>query len=193
MFRLNGYPLGMFEKCVKKFLYSKHNDSTKLYASSVDHKNVLCIPYIGLPSLQLKKKLENIFRNDLRTDVKCVFRSHKIGMHFSLKDATPHNLLSCLVYKYTCVCDAQLSYIGKTKRHLATRIREHASRESAIRSHLDNCNTCELSYNKDCFSIMDKGNSDFDCYIKEALLIKKHNPKLNLQLYSGRSFQLQIF
>ena len=76
---------------------------------------------------------------------------------------------------------------------LATRVREHASRESAIRSHLANCNTCEFNYNADCFSIMDKGNSDFDCYVKEALLIKKHNPKLNLQLYLGKSFQLQIF
>ena len=44
------------------------------------------------------------------------------------------------------------------------------------------------------FSVIKKCSSDYDCKIHEALLIKKHQPKLNKQLYeNGSSFLLQLF
>ena len=30
-----------------------------------------------------------------------------------------------VVYKFNCLCDINISYIETTKRHLATRIKEH--------------------------------------------------------------------
>ena len=35
------------------------------------------------------------------------------------------------------------------------------------------------------FSVIKKCSSDYDCKIHEALLIKKHQPKLNKQLYEN--------
>ena len=44
------------------------------------------------------------------------------------------------------------------------------------------------------FSVIKKCSSDYDSKVHEALLIKKHQPKLNKQLYeNGSSFLLQLF
>ena len=44
------------------------------------------------------------------------------------------------------------------------------------------------------FNVIIKCSLDYDCKIHEALLIKKHQPKLNKQLYeNGSSFLLQLF
>ena len=40
------------------------------------------------------------------------------------------------------------------------------------------------------FAFIKKGFLDHDCKIYEALLIKKHQPKLNKQLYANGSFFL---
>ena len=59
---------------------------------------------------------------------------------FSLKCPTPKLLKANVVYKFDCLCDINISYIGKTKRHLATRIKEHRSEKSAI-GHADMSHT----------------------------------------------------
>ena len=44
------------------------------------------------------------------------------------------------------------------------------------------------------FNVTKKCSSDYNCKIYEALLIKKHQPKLNKQLYeNGSPFLLQLF
>ena len=44
------------------------------------------------------------------------------------------------------------------------------------------------------FSVIKKCSSDYDSKIHEALIIKKHQPKLNKQLYeNGSSFLQQLF
>ena len=73
-----------------------------------------------------------------------------------------------------------MSYIGKTKRHLATRIKEHRSEKSAIDQHLQTCHTCDHNFNENQFQILITGDSDFDCTIREALLIKSEKTTLNL-------------
>ena len=100
-----------------------------------------------------------------------------------------------------CPCDAGLTYIGKSTRHVVTRAKEHlnlgSSVKSKIKDHIIECNLCKK---KDMdglihrFSVIKKCSSDYDCKIHEALLIKKHQPKLNKQLYeNGLSFLLQLF
>ena len=192
MFRENNYPVHIFENCLRKFLNTIYNDVDKNSDISAD-RIVLTIPYIGEPSVIFKKKLQKLFKQQMKNDIHCTFRSHKVGMHFSLKDVTPCSLLSCVVYKYTCLRDASLSYIGKTKRHLIVRAKEHLTKESAIQQHLVTCSVCTQTCNVDCFSVIDKCNSNYECLVKEALLIKKFNPKLNNNLYSGYSYQLKVF
>ena len=99
-----------------------------------------------------------------------------------------------VVYKFDCLCGINISYIGKTKRHLAARTKEHRSEKSAIGQHLQTCYTCDHNFNENLFQILSTGNSDFDCKIREALLIKSEKPTLNQQLFqNGSTFILCVF
>ena len=126
-------------------------------------------------------------------DVKVVFSSFKVKNYFSLKCHTPMPLMANVVYQFTCLRDANSTYIGKTIRHLATRVKEHATSSSAIKEHLSSCTTCKDNYSCNSFKVIDSANSDFEVSIKEALHIKHRNPNLNKQLSTqGMSFMLKI-
>ena len=112
----------------------------------------------------------------------------------SLKCRTPTPLLANVVYKFQCLSDSSKSYIGKTKRHLATRVKEHRQGPSAIQNHLDDCSVCRENYSCDLFAILDSSSYDLDITIKEAMHIKSRKPWLNEQLSAqGSSFVLNIF
>ena len=57
------------------------------------------------------------------------------------------------------------------------------SEKSAIGQHLQTCHTCDHNFNENQFKILSTANSDFDCKIREALLIKSEKPTLNQQLF----------
>ena len=79
-------------------------------------------------------------------------------------------------------------YIGKTKRHLATRVSEHFSGNSAIFYHISSCNASNHSTIEN-FHILSHGNNDFDNKVKVVLYIKKKKPLLNKHLHQqGVSF-----
>ena len=153
----------------------------------------MIVPYFGKPTLLFKRKLTYLLKKELLLDLHCVFTSFKVGMYFSLKDLTPLSLSSNVVYKFTCLRDVNVSYIGKTKRHLVTRVGEHGSRESEILAPLENGNTCLQNYDLSCFKAIDQANCNFDCCIKAALLIKQLQPNLNRSMYSRKSFQMKVF
>ena len=78
----------------------------------------------------------------------------KVGSYFQLKCVTSVQLVSNVVHKFSCSCDANMSYIGMTTRHLGTRIQEHlqSKGKSAIRDHIDDCQFCnQASINNDNF------------------------------------------
>ena len=84
-----------------------------------------------------------------------------------------------------------------TTRHLGTRTQEHLQPKikAAIQDHIDDCQFCyQANINIDNFKVIRACNMEYNTKIQEALLIKKHNPKLNTQLYAeGSSFLLNIF
>ena len=106
---------------------------------------------------------------------------------------TPSSLLSNVVYKFQCLCDADQVYIGKTKRHLTVRVREHGNSRSAIFDHLQLCSRCKDNFSCNRFKILDRGRDDFETTIKEALHIKNSRPKLNKQLYTCSILGIQIW
>ena len=115
-----------------------------------------------------------------------------------MKCQTPAALVSNVVYKFTCLRDANLFYIGKTKRHFDTRVAEHlnftSDRPTAVADHVSGCGDCQRGNLKDNLRIIKKCSSDYDSQIQEALLIQKMNPKLNVQLFnSGASYKLLVF
>jgi len=192
LFADNGYPRYLFHDCVKKFLDKVFSPTVK----TIDTTNfiTICIPYIGHPSFNLKKKLIKAFHVHLDIKLNCVFTSFKLNNYFSLKSRTPHFLKSKVVYKYTCSCDMNQFYVGKTKRHLKTRVNEHKFKNSPISNHLLICNECSDNYNNNSFKILCTTNSNLDLSIKESIFIKQLNPNLNKQLaYQGSSFYLNVF
>ena len=154
---------------------------------------ILKLPYIGEASYECGKKLKSLIDNKFGVNVQVVFTSCKVGQYFSLKCKTPLSLLSNVVYTFSCQRDAGLSYIGKTKRHLTTRVKEHLaladSSKSEIKSHILQCGPCRTGQlGMDSFNVVKRCQNSYDVLIHEALSIKKHNPKLNKQLFKNGSF-----
>jgi hypothetical protein len=194
IFTNNGYPKRVFDNCVSSFFSKKfERNQTELVKETSTIPFVIQLPYVGHPSLNFKKQLTNLYRK-FGTEVRIVFKSFKVGDYFSLKSKTPFDLKARVVYRFYCTCDRTMSYIGKTRRHLAIRSKEHFTRQSAIFDHIKNCQTCSQSSTIDNFEIIDTGKFDFDLYIKEALHIKYNKPKLNTQLvHQGAAFRLNLF
>ena len=88
-------------------------------------KYIFKIPYVGNISHEFKSQMVKLFYNELRIDILPVFNTFKVSNYFSLKSVTPKLLTSNVVYKFTCLCDTNITYIGKTKRHLMVRGLEH--------------------------------------------------------------------
>ena len=127
------------------------------------------VPYIGLPSFILGDKLREIFIQHYGITIRVRFTTFKVKNYFSLKCRTPTPLLANVVA-------SNKSYIGKTKRHLATRVKEHRQGHLAIQSHLDECSACKDSFSCDLFSIIDSGSIDFDITKKKICITNHANP-----------------
>ena len=131
----NGFPLKLNYKSISKYLSNyvfkqKENEQMPLLESSKRHFYKLL--YINF-SIQTKKKLNNIVLKYCKpnTNIELVLSSFKISSLFSVKDRVPSDLRSYVVYKFVCgSCKAD--YIGCTKRHLSTRIKEHLETDKKL-------------------------------------------------------------
>ena len=151
------------------------------------------LPFVGNPSLVLKRKLTRLFQKH-GVKINVVFSSFKVKNYFSLKDKSGTQLRASLIYRFGCLDDPSNSYIGKTKRYLNKRIIEHQKPGSAIFGHLEKCSSCQNSEIEKSFTVLDKGNNDFELQILEALHIINQRPTLNKQLAGdGCSFRLNVF
>ena len=199
MFHANGYPNWFFDKCVEKFLRIKAPQLQD--KENVDEKKLFfSVPYVGKSSQLFTKQLSKLIANLTSVKLIPMYKTFKVGNYFNLKSRTPTPLVSNVVYRFSCPREADLTYIGKSAKHLVTRAKEHWSlnsitRKSALKEHILDCNNCVKSDDiLKPFSILCRCGSDYDTKIHEALLIKKYKPKLNRQLYgNGSSFLLKIF
>ena len=139
MFWNNGYSFSFFQKVFLSF--NNRNSANENIDVDSGKYYFVKIPYIGPSSHDFKNQIIKLFSNYLLTNVTPVFNTFKVSNYFSLKSQTPKILKSNVVYKFTCLCDANLTYIGKTKRHLVVRSLEHlkfenAEPKSTIKDHL---------------------------------------------------------
>lgn len=124
----NGYPRGM----IRKLIYNKGETKkrNKPPEQTEQSENFGVMPYYNV----LTDKLINVFNKE---NIKVAKKSTKIvGSLFSkLKDKTPKELKSNVVYKLTCnTCDKV--YVGQTSQWLKSRLALH---KSDIRKGLDRC------------------------------------------------------
>ena len=197
MFVANGYPMVFFEKVYNRFINSL-NDSTGNTINQ-SRRFVIAIPYIGKESRRFVSRLVKVVRSRIDVNVLPVYKSFKIRNYFQLKSHTPSFLCSNVVYKFSCSCDMNKTYIGMSSRHLGTRVKEHLNfkslHKSSIKDHIMDCKICSNSkHSFENFNVLRRCKSDYMTKIHEALLIKKHAPCLNRQLFAnGSSFLLQVF
>ena len=121
-----------------------------------------------------------------------VYKTFKIGNYFQLKSRTPFGFCSNVIYEFTCLCDANLTYISMSNRHLSTRAKKHLDFNfqvlSAIKNHIMCCNVCSsVKLNLNSFKLIKKCKLEFHTKIYKALFTKKHNSSLNCQLYANNS------
>ena len=205
MFIKNGYPTKFFSSALNRFQASKQTSKTSDEKTS-DDTNYIKIPFLGPASVKFAKSINMLFEQYYGTKLTPVYTSFKVKTYFGLKSRTPTFLCSNVVYRYKCLCDTNKSYIGVTARPLCIRIDEHLNstrrsgnpeNDSAIIKHLDTCQKCfqETRTNQlEHFEILRHCTSQYTAKIHEALLIKRHNPTLNVhQFNKGASFTLKVF
>ena len=163
---------------------------------------LVCLPFMGHDSLVLKKKFTSFFYSQFAAfQLTIVFKSGpKIGNFLNFKDILPFGVRSFVIYKFSC-SHCNMTYIGKTTRHLLIRMSEHLGishrtgkirkynpqQTTAIREHI---RVCEHSGSFNDFKITSQGKTDYELLIKESLLVGKEKPILNKQI---KSFQLALF
>ena len=89
-------------------------------------KYIVIIPFIGHPSITLKKSLAKNL-NSINKKCCTIFKTSKVQNYFSLKDETPLALQADVIYPIESSWDKNQTYIGKTDRHLETRAKKHFS------------------------------------------------------------------
>ena len=154
----------------------------------------MTLPYVGAVSERIRLNLIQVAGPIRpRSRVRVVFNTaSRIKDFFKVKDATPRNLLSSVVYQVTCSCNAR--YIGKTIRHIEVRLNEHKKSiglseqsRSHIQEHVARTGHA-IDFSK--FQILGKAKTDYRLKIFESLMIKSKTPELN---NNDTSVQLSLF
>ena len=124
----------------------------------------------------------------------------KLSNVFDSKDRLLFDLVSGVVYKYTCG-RWNSTYCSETDRHLKVGSEEHIgispltfkktkpSKESTLRDYLLNWNSIATFEELTIFA---NGNNTFTLEIKESLLIKRDRPILNKNISSAKLIFLII-
>lgn len=192
LFKNNQYPLRFFNSRLSMFLnnlFSTHTTDN----SSISQPKYFVIPYHGTASVTLAKRLRKMVEKT-KSSIELSFSTCKVSSYFSNKEKIPGLLRSSVIYKFTCGAVPACAYIGRTSRHLLTRIREHASTRSAVSEHLSSCVTCNPADLSTNFKIIDSAHTSSELAIKEALHISANSPSLNVALANhGASVTLGIF
>ena len=133
MFLNNGYPLSFFDKILASF------QSSNKFSQNISFEINFCIPYLGKESHHVANRLSALIKNKYNLKISLMYKTFKVVNYFQLKSKTPVALCSNVVYKFSCSCDTNKTYIVLSSRHLITRVREHLNfkslQDSAIKDH----------------------------------------------------------
>ena len=189
------YPPYLIGKQIKSFLNNKlsENDTPKENSnkeSTTYHK----LSYIGDISVRTKRKIGELCKRFCKkTDINIVWTPFKIGSLFSAKDRLSNALRSFAVYKFTYT-GCQYCYIGETRHHLVTQIKEHlvTDKNSHIMKHLLENKTCKNLCDKSCFQVIDYASSPSSLKGKEALHIKWLKPVFIMRRFK-KTFSVKMW
>ena len=118
IFQRNCYPKSFIDKCFKKFLDRLHIIKSTL-ATVEKNPLRLVLPYLGPLSLQIRVKVINATKNTLNhCKLQLIFKNErKLSNMFRFKVCVPYDLVSGVVYEYTCF-QSDSFYNDEIERHL---------------------------------------------------------------------------
>ena len=195
--RSNGYPPPFIEKTIKKTLSKLYTPFGKETPLNYDvPKPIVMFPvyFLGNASKRLSTEMTTLMeRYYPQIRLRIIYKSlDRIGNRFKIKDSTPKDCMSCLVYKYTCEsCNA--FYIGKTEQHLRSRISQHmgvsdrtgSSMSTPVHSDIrDHCLKHGQEINYDNFTIIDRTFLKSELCTLESLYQKSLKPNIGTHTQS---------
>ena len=185
----------MINKCIYQFFDKIHNPSQSNKDDTKETQNELSLflPYLGLSSLHLKRKITKYIKDNIPDcKLKIIFFSkRRLSNFFKFKDKIPSDLQSHLVYKIQCA-ECNLCYYGLAERHFKVRSFDHLGLSiytnkpikgvpTAMKTHWRNT---KHNITMDSITVLAREENAFHLRIKESLLIKRDKPILNNNLYS---------
>jgi hypothetical protein len=184
----NAFPSWVLDRIIRFSLNSFLNPTLRF--GPAKERLYVGLPFLGKQTDIIRKKLIKVFKQFVpHKDLIIYFRpGRRVGNFFHIKDLTPTELRSSIVYRYTCT-SCQASYIGQTARHFRHRIAEHMGvshltwKEVKIKVHSNIREHVNCCPNSSCtpqnFKIIATGGTEQELLIKERLLITKEKPLLN--------------
>ena len=121
----NAYPSLLVDRIIKNSLSKFYNPAPIKFGPKKE-RLYIGLPFLGKPTDAIRRSIKQICKQFLpNKDAIIYFKPGPRTSHFfRLKDVTPFEMRSHVVYMYTCAsCNA--SYIGQTTRHIPQRISEH--------------------------------------------------------------------
>ena len=195
----NHYPDGFIDKVIYRFLNRKYTPKTVV--TTVPKRKVrIVLPFLGQTSLNIKKKLRELFRMVPSYQVEVIFQtSYRMGNLFRFKDRLPESIMTDFVYFFKCRCCAA-TYVGRCYRHKQVRFCEHAGlspitgkrykqtlvNASSIKEHMIN-EGHPVDPDSD-FKILSRGGTRDILDIKETIMIGRLDPTLNDRAKSAPVF-----
>ena len=116
----NGYPEDILLACLKEKLASF--SSEKLFGPE-KCPVYLKLPKIGNDSSKFEKQINKAITCCFYTVKTRVVYTTRVMLPSAKNDRTPTTQKSCVVYEYSCRCEAR--YVGHTTQRLADRIKQH--------------------------------------------------------------------
>ena len=188
----NGYP--------EPFIVSNMRDRPVVDKTNEERNRqtlALCVPFRGDAQTE-------ILKNRINRAIRQKFPQMNVRLHLQTKklwtsDAKDRRDLlatSLMVYQFTCICNQQ--YIGRSKKSLSTRVKQHlpgknvaqngsGSNLTAITTHLLSTGHHVEKIN---FKIIYKANTESIMKCAEAIAIAIHSPSLNKQKYHSHDVQM---
>ena len=188
----NQFPEKLLDAILRNFIEKMESTENENPPVTVERKEMLLIlPFHGsVLSNRLRKNLQSLFSKAYpQTVLKIIFRTtFRVTNLFMLKDKIPKRFKSHVVYRVECT-DCGSEYVGKTKRHMETRFKEHNDprKPTAVTEHILRNNHHVSMDNVDFIA---RAKTDKELLIKESLLVKRLSPVLNNNV---SSYPLNVF
>ena len=116
----NGYPADVLRSCINKKLANFAAEKT---FGPEKCPVYLKLPWIGNVSSKFENQINKAITSCFYAVKHRVIYSTRVMLPSAKKDSVPTTQKSCVVYKFSCRCEAR--YVGRTTQRLADRIKQH--------------------------------------------------------------------